>query len=614
MKLILTFLTTAACTLATAADRPNIVWIVSEDNSIHYLRHFFPGGAAAPAIEGLAKDGVTFDHAFSNAPVCSVARTTLITGCHAPRIGSQFHRHGKLAAMPEGLRMFPAYLREAGYHTTNHFKKDYNAAEGAGVWDDSSKDASWRNRPDPSQPFFHFRTSMESHEGTLHFDQNSFVNTRPGHDPAKIALAPQHPDTPLFRHTHARYLDHMVRIDGAVAEIVAMLEADGLLENTFIFYFGDHGGVLPGSKGFLYDTGLHVPLVVRIPERFRHLADGFMPGSRVPGFVSFVDFGPTVLHLAGVKVPEPMDGKPFLGKGVTLAEVNARDEAFAYADRMDEKTDFVRALRKGKHHYVRSFQPWQPDGLVNHYRYLNLAMQEWRSLYEEGKLEGPAAAFFERRPAEQLFDSEADPYHVKNLAADPAHQSVLLEMRGLLGARLREMPDLSYYPESHLIRVAMNDPSGFGQRQKDEIAGLAAIADLALEPFAASEPKLRTALASANPWERYWAAMVATAFGPQAATLVPAVEPLLEADQPVVRLRAIEFLGSVGAIDPQPALAELINTTADAPFATEVFTSVVWFHDGFEGAHRADPSILKPKAKGEYVRRRMHHLGGALNR
>lgn len=607
-----TLLALAACSLlAAAAERPNIVWIVSEDNSIHYLNHFFPGGAEAPAIEALAKEGTTFDHAFSNAPVCSVARTAMITGCHGPRIGTQFHRRNQPAPMPEGLRMFPAYLREAGYHTTNNHKKDYNAIEDPGVWDESSKDASWRDRPDPKQPFFHFRTLVESHEGTLHFNEQSFRDSAPGHDPADVALAPQHPDTPLFRHTHARYLDHIRRIDRGVGEIVAMLEKDGLLESTIIFYFGDHGGVLPGSKGFAYNPGLHVPLVVRIPETFRHLAADFVPGGRVPGFVSFVDFGPTVLNLAGVEVPGQVDGRPFLGEGVTLAELNERDEALGYADRMDEKYDFVRALRKGKYHYVRAFQPWLPDGLMNQYRYLNLAMREWQDLHAKGELKGPQAAFFEPRTVEMLYDCETDPYNTRNLAADPSHRSVLLEMRGLLGAKLRSLPDLSFYPESHLVRAALGNPVTFGRNKQDEIAALADIADLALRPFAEAEPKLRAALASNNPWERYWAAMAATAFGHEAAGLALAVKPLLQAHQPAVRLRAVEFLGSIGEIEPQPALAELVNASGDAVFATEALNSVVWFHDGFAGTHRADAGALKPKAKNDGVQRRMRYLVGA---
>lgn len=595
---------------SSAQDRPNFVWIVSEDNSIHYLRHFFPGGTATPAIESLAAHGLTFDHAFSNAPVCSVARTTLITSCHAPRMGTQFHRRNAEARLPEDLHMFPAFLRKAGYHTTNNSKKDYNAVEGGGVWDESSTKASWRDRKDPAQPFFHFASHNDSHESSLHFNEESYLNYQPSHDPHKVALAPYHPDTPLFRHTHARYLDRIQVIDSIVASTVKQLEEDGLLDSTFIFYFSDHGGVLPRGKGYLYDNGLHVPLVIRVPEKFRHLVDGFPIGGRVPGFVSFIDFGPTVLNLAGVPLPDDIDGRPFLGAGVALDEVNERDEALGYADRMDEKYDLVRSLRKGKYHYMRCHQPWLPDGLQNNYRYISLAWQEWRSLHEQGKLTGAPAAFFAPRPVEMLFDCEADPHNTRNLATDPEHQSTLLELRRQLGSLLRTLPDLSYYPESRLVREAIQDPVSFGLEQMAEIQSLADIADIALLSFDEAQPRLEALLDSSNPWQRYWAAMVCTAFGNQAASLAPAAKPLLQDEEPAVRLRAIEFLGLIGTIQPQPALAELVNSTDDAVLAAETLNSVVWFRDHFNGSHPAPRDSFHPKAVNDGVTRRLNYLAG----
>jgi arylsulfatase A-like enzyme len=596
--------------LSLAAERPNVVWIVSEDNSIHYLKHYFPGGAETPAIAALAAKGLTFEHAFSNAPVCSVARTTLATGCYGPRIGTQFHRRYQEAAMPEGLQMFSASLREAGYYTTNNSKKDYNAMEGEGVWDESSNRASWRQRPDKDQPFFHFQSHTESHESSLHFKQASFEKDKTVHDPARVALAPYHPDTAVFRYTHARYLDNMLKIDHLVAETVAQLEADGLLESTFIFYFGDHGGVLPRGKGYLYNTGLQVPLVVRVPERFRHLVGDLPVGGRVSGFVSFIDFGPTVLHLAGVPVPAAMDGKAFLGAGVSQAQVEARDEALGYADRMDEKYDFVRSLRKGRYHYMRCFQPWLPDGLQNNYRYISLAFTEWRALHERGQLSGDCRAFFEPRAVELLFDCEADPHNVRNLAGDPAHAEVLQDLRLRLGVKLRALPDLSFYPESHLAAHAMDNPVAFGQKHQAEIARLAEIADWALEPFEEIKTQLASTLASADPWQVYWAVMTCTAFGEQAVALVPAVEPLLKSEVPQVRLRALEFLGSIGKLNPQRALTELVNQTSDPIVATEVLNSVVWFRDHFGGAYPVARADFQPKTRGADVDRRLNYLNG----
>ena len=335
-----------------AADRPNFVWLVSEDNAAHHLQLYDPSGAATPHIAELARQGLVFNHAFSNAPVCSVARSTLITGCYASRIGTQYHRAYATVPLPVGLRMFPAYFRDAGYHTTNNAKKDYNVIEEADVWSESSNKATWRQRQ-PGQPFFHQRNFAATHESSLHFPADDMTRKPTRTPPASIVLPPYHPDTELFRYSYARYRDCIQEMDQQVGRVVDQLAAEGLLEDTFVFYFADNGGVLPRSKAYVYDNGLHVPLVVRIPENWKHLVP-WQAGARVEGFVSFVDFAPTVLHLAGIQVPEPMDGQPFLGRNITATEVDARNESFGTADRFDETYDMVRSLRRGRYHYMRS--------------------------------------------------------------------------------------------------------------------------------------------------------------------------------------------------------------------------------------------------------------------
>ena len=592
-----------------AADRPNIVWIVSEDNSIHYLKHFFPGGAPAANIEAMAAHGLTFNNAFSNAPVCSVARTTLATACYGPRIGTQFHRRYAMAPMPEGLRMFPAYLREAGYYTTNNSKKDYNAVEGQGVWDASSRTASWRNRPQQDQPFFHMQSHAQSHEGSLHFNRAAFENDKTKTDPNSIQLADYHPDTPLFRYTHARYHDRMLDIDAIVGKTIQQLREDGVLEDTFIFYFGDHGGVLPRSKGYIYESGLHVPLVVRVPDNFKHLVPS-ANGTRLDGFVSFIDFGPTTLHLAGVKVPSQVDGEAFLGKNISEAALNARNESFGYADRFDEKYDFIRSIRKGKYQYIRNYQPYLPDGLNNNYRYKNLAFVQWRELYNTGKLKGAARQFFDSKPSEMLFDCETDPHQVNNLANDPKYAEVLAELRETLQQTVKALPDLSFYPESYLAENAMKNPVAFGQQHQQEIAELVDIADLALLPFKKARPALLAAIASDNPMKRYWAAMTCTAFANDASDIAANVTPLLKDDALIVRMRAAEFLGRIGEINPQVTLTEIVNTTQNPVEATEALNSVVWFKDFFHGKYPVKRSDFNPVSNGADVDDRLNYING----
>ena len=591
-----------------AADRPNVVWIVSEDNSHHYLKHFFESGAPTPNIEAMAAHGITFDHAFSNAPVCSVARSTLATGCLGPRIGTQFHRKHTIATLPQGLRMFSELLRDAGYYTSNNSKTDYNATPSKEAWDESSRTASWRKRRSPNQPFFHMESHAQSHESSLHFSQEVFENEETTTDPESVKLADYFPNTAKFRYTHARYHDRMAVIDEIVGSTISKLKEDGLLEDTFVFYFGDHGGVLPRGKGYIYESGLHVPLVVRVPDKWQHLIDR-ENGSRAPGFVSFIDFGPTVLNLAEVKVPEQMDGIPFLGKGITAVEVDARDECYGYADRFDEKYEFIRSLRKGKYQYIRYFQPFLPDGLQNNYRYRMLAFTEWRDLYKDGKLTGSQLQFFQSKPVEQLFDAEADPHEINNLASDPRYANVLKDLRTRLATQMRALPDLSFYPESKLVSV-MGDPVGFGQKHKAEIAQMADIHDLAFLPFSAAEARLIAALESDNVWLRYSAAMTCSEIGAEATNLAEKVIPLIHDNSLVVRIRAAEFLGLINTIDPQPILADIVNRTSNPVEAGEALNSIVYFRDCHQPAYPIDAVLLKPVTTSDIITRRIDYLNG----
>jgi uncharacterized sulfatase len=578
MKRLFFLLLTVLALPATAVDRPNFVWLLSEDNSKHYLKHFDPDGAPAPNIEKMAANGLTFDRAFSCAPVCSVARTTLATACYAPRIGTQYHRKSKVAPLPPGQKMWAAYLRQAGYYTTNNSKTDYNVEGIKDAWDMSSKKAHWRNRKDKSQPFYHMQTHGVSHESSLHFKKGVFDKKDVKTDPKSVKLADYHPDTELFRFTHARYHDRMKDNDNYVGKFLKQLEDDGVLEDTFVFYFGDHGGVLPRGKGYAYESGLHVPLVVRIPENFKHLVDG-KKGDRVNGFVEFVDFGPTVLNLAAVKGSEGFDGTAFLGKGVTMAEVNSRDEAFGHADRFDEKFELVRTLRRGKFKYMRNYEGYLPDGLQNNYRYKMLAFEEWRQLFKAGKLNAAQRQFFEPKPPELLYDLEADPHEVNNLANDPKHADTLKQLRGRLQERLKAMPDLSFHPESVMVANAMANPTAYGKKHAADIASLIDTIDLALLPFDQAQPKLAAALKSDNAMQRYWALTACSQFGDAAKPLSSAAKASLTHDSMIVRTRAAEFLAIIGAADPQPVIKEALQKATSPVEVNIILNTVIYLRD-----------------------------------
>ena len=589
-----------------ADDRPNMVWLLSEDNSVHYARLYGDELGAMPNIEALAQSGLVFNHAFSCSPVCSVARTTLMTGMYAPRIGFQYHRKEVQARLPAGAEMFPVSLREAGYYVSNNVKTDYNVVAGK-VWHASSRQASWRKRPDKQAPFFHMQSFGMSHESSLHFKRQQMDIGQLTTNPDEVTLFPYHPDTDTFRYTYARYHDRMHAIDQAIGRVIEQLREDGLMENTFIFYFGDHGGVLPRSKGYIYESGLHVPLVVHVPEKYRHLVSQQV-GTRQDGFVEFVDFAPTVLHLAGVEVPGTMDGAPFLGPGVMREEVEQRDEAFGHADRFDEKYDFCRSLRKGNYKYIRNYHSFYPDSLQNNYRYRMLAYAEWRELSRAGQLNDAQDQFFRRRPAEQLFDLEADPHEVHDLSGDPAHGETLQQMRDQLRRRVQAIHDLSFYPESYMARHALEDGAAFGAAHKRQIGQLVETADLALLPFQRARKKLAQALVSADPHVRYWGLVACSCFGQQASSLVPAARPLLEDGEQLVRVRAAEFLGIVEAVDPAPTLLDVLATTEDGIEALLALNTLVFLRDGrWHYKFDLDPDTIK--AVIPLVTRRLEYLG-----
>ncbi len=593
---------------AEVEKRPNFMFILSEDNSMHFLRLYGDKAGATPNIEAMAKQGLVFDHAFSCAPVCSVARTTLMTGIYAPKLGTQYHRRSALATLPEGVEMWPAYLRESGYYTSNNSKKDYNVKEGK-VWDESSKKATWRKRADKGQPFFHMETTTVSHESSLHFPASEMK--KPTQTPQKdVWIAPYHPDTPTFRYTYTRYHDKIKAADSHVGKLIGQLKEDGVLEDTFIFYFGDHGGVLPRGKGYIYESGLHVPLVVRVPKNFAHLVD-FEPGTRTGGFAEFVDFGPTLLHLAGLDIPKVLDGEPLFGEGVSAKNLEKRDTSFGYADRFDEKYDFCRSIRKGRFQYIRNYMSYLPDGLQNNYRYKMLAYQEWRNLFKQGKLNAEQSQFFLPRPAEQLFDVEADPHEVKDLSADPEYADVLKELRKELQDHLNDINDLSFYPESYMVDNALEDGIGYGKKYSGEIDELMEIADLSLLPFRKAKKELKEAITSDEPLERYWGFIACSNFGKQAGELASIARKSLDHENQMVRLRAAEFLGIIGALDPRPVLADIINTSKSDQEILWTLNTVVLFNDHHD--LKFDPSsIQRTFDKRDENQRRIDYLTGKL--
>ncbi|MGB5262955.1 MAG: sulfatase, partial [Lutimonas sp.] len=541
-------------------------------------------GVETPHIKSLAEEGVIFTRAFSNAAVCSAARSTLITSAYGPRMASHYHRAEGKVTLTGQQEMFPAYLRKAGYYTTNNAKEDYNFHKSDEVWDDSSNKATWRNRKE-GQPFFHVFNIETTHEGRLHFSKKEMDSVNTVNDPNTVFVQPNHPQTDLFSYTNAFYRDRISEMDVLVGEVIAQLKDDQLLENTIIFYYGDHGGVLPGSKGYLNENGLHVPLVIYVPEKYQELSV-FKPGSSTDTFVSFVDFGATVLSIAGVEVPGWMDGKPFMGKNVSLKSIENRDETFGYADRFDEKYDMVRSYRNGKFKYIRNFQPFNIDALMNEYRYRQMAYAEWHALYENGKLNKEQSRFFEPKLPEELYNLEEDPYEMNNLAGNQAHESTLKRMRHNLISWMKTLPDLSLYPEFFLLENAIQDPLTFGQNHKSDIETYIEISNLSLLTFSKAKSKLKKYLNAKDRWKRYWALIVCSSVGHQAKEFTPEIKLIMESDPELInRVRAAEFLGLTGIQNTSKVMSEALYQSKYETEALLILNSIVLQKDYYQKYH-----------------------------
>ena len=322
---------------------------------------------------------------------------------------------------------------------------------------------------------------------------------------------------------------------------------------------------------------------------------------------SFVDFGATLLNLAGVAVPDLMDGVPFLGGGVGKEDLASRCDTYGYADRFDEKYDLCRSLRRGRFKYLRHYQAFYPDGLHNDYRYKMVAFEDWRDLHRSGQLEGTGARFFEAKSVESLFDLETDPDELRDLATDPVYADVLVEMRDGLQDWVKGLPDLSFFPESIVVDHALDDGIGFGQSKIEAIGRLIDIADLALQPFADIRGALTEAMDAEDPWERYWPAIVCSCFGTKAEEMVPLAAGLLQDPEPLVRVRAAEFLALIGAADPRPVLLDVINTSSSTAEVLLTLNTAVFVHDHLDG-YPLPAQDCRPVVQNRLVDQRIAYL------
>jgi len=531
-----------AMTSSSGAERPNILWITNEDMSPN-LGCYGDRSAHSPNIDAFARTAVRYTRAFSAAPVCSPSRATLITGVCANSLGNPHLRCE--FSLPGGFESYAWQLRQAGYYTTNTVKTDYNLRDEAAYvrkwWNECSDQAHWRNRA-PGQPFMAVFNIMDTHQSRTsawpekQFEREIGSQLAPGEraNPATVNVPLFYPDTPASRKAMARYYDCIAVMDHKVGAILRELEADGLADDTIVFYYSDHGMGMPRGKRLLHDSGMHVPLLIHFPTKWAKFASG-TPGSTVDRLVSFVDFAPTLLSLAGVPIPEHFQGTAFLGPKAGPA----RQYVFGARDRVDEAFDTARSVRDARWLYIRNFRPhlsWAPPESYSDTSPFRVELLAEAAAGRLGK--GPTAWLAPTRPLEELYDTQADPYQLNNLAADPNQRAILSRMRAVLHDWLIEIRDATFVSEEEVMAHTGGGSPYTWVRQDDDYP-LERILEVAGK---VGDPKevaaQRKWLGDKNSVVRYWAAVGFSANKDGARAAESQLLPLLKDPSAAVRIEA----------------------------------------------------------------------------
>ena len=433
---------------------PNIVWIVCEDLSPQHLESYGGTGGKTPFLNALAAESVQYNQVFATAGVCAPSRAALITGAYQTSIGAMHMRtlatsavtldayppgfKGYSTVLPAGMKTYPELLRSAGYYTSNNSKEDYQFESPVTMWDESGAKAHYRNRPDSTQPIFSIFNFMVTHESQVWMREHEELLVRP----EEVSVPAVYPDDSLTRRVLARFITNAMRMDKQVGEVVAQLKEDGLYENTIIFFFSDHGDGMPYFKRELYDRGLRAPLLIKAPF--------LEAGSQSNELISFVDFAPTLLSLAGVPIPESMQGQAFLGP---QKSATPRKYSFAARDRMDSEYDRVRAVTDGEFKYIRNYMPEKPNYQNVKYRLQNPLMIHLLELNSKGLLNANQARWFAlTKPVEELYDTKTDPWEFKNLIGNPLYEEKLRELRKAHEDWVLTYGDLGALDEMSMVR------------------------------------------------------------------------------------------------------------------------------------------------------------------
>jgi arylsulfatase A-like enzyme len=452
-RLLLTFTLIFDGSICSAA-RPNIVWILVDDMSSHFGYQGEPL-VNTPHVDRLAREGVAFTKAYATAPVCSTFRTSMITGIYQTSIGGHHHRSSRGVEkihLPEGMKTIPEIFRDAGYYTSNGGsngttwgKEDYNF-----VYDraDLYQGMDWSGKAE-GQPFFaQFQTRGGKWRNIDSWYEELKANSPELITADQVTLPPYYPDHPVIREDWAQYLNSVNYTDIEVGRILGRLKVDGLLENTIVFFLTDHGISHARGKQFLYEEGLLIPFVV--------WGLGLLPevGAR-DELIAHIDIGATSLQLAGIEIPDTVQGRPLFG-----SNASPRDYVVSARDRCDETVDRIRSIRKGHFKYIRNFYPERPYLQPSLYKDTKPFMPVLRELYAAGELNAVQSLHMsETRPEEEFYDLSADPWEIRNLATDSAYQTQLLEFRSLLERWVEDSDDQGRFPEPESMYDSdMEDP------------------------------------------------------------------------------------------------------------------------------------------------------------
>lgn len=572
MKRILALLLLLVGNSAFADERPNILWLTCEDNNVQWVGCYGNPYAQTPNIDRLAEQGVQYMHCYANAPVCAPMRSTWITGVHSLSMGT-YPMRSRYQIPHETIKYYPDLLKEAGYYVGNAKKTDYNIGgrDDKSAWD--TDQVEWDTLKD-NQPFFMVINSTKSHESKAFGDINHTT-----HAPEDTRLAKYHPDLPDIRKNYAHYHDQMLKMDADIGKALADLEASGMADNTIVIHNSDHGGVLPRSKRFLFNSGTHCPLIIRFPEKYQHLSPA-EPGSKTDQLVSFVDMTKTWLKLCGAETPDYLSGKVFLGP-----DQEAREYHVSYRGRMDERCDNVRAIRDTRWLYIRNYMPYAPWGQRLDYLWQMKATQAWEQHHLAGKTNALTGRFFGTKPMEELYDTAADPDNVVNLIDDPKHADKVARLGQALDQWQLENFDSALLPESEVVRRAAECGKTIYEMVRDpslyDLKAYQAAAAMALQQDPANLPAIYESLKAKDSGIRYWGIVGCFTLQEQANLDMSVVNSCLDDKSDHVRAMAAWILYRAG----ETAKAEACwnEMLADDSYASlKVMNIIDWIGDGWE--------------------------------